>query len=221
MNDQLQFILSLCIGFTVIIGVIRYTTIDKSYYPFFYLAAISLVIEIANFAFEQKGMNDAISAMLNIFDYVEFFFLTWLFHLWGLFNYKKNTFIFIIIISLVCWAILTFYVDSITGYNFYFPVVYTMTLLFFAVAAFNKFVIPDRKSMFKNPKFWILMGVIIFFAFYLLTLSTGFSIFGKKSSSSFRRALQDIVSYSNLVVNLMFAIGALWVPKKKNFTGLF
>jgi hypothetical protein len=221
MNSEVQFILSLCIGFTVIIGIIRYRRIDKSYYPFFYLAAISLLVEITGFILVKNKIYPPMFAMANVFDYLEFFFCTWLFHLWGLFNFKKNIFLPVILISFISWLVFTFYIGSITGHNFYFPVIYSMTLLFFSLTAFNKFVIPDRKSMFKNPKFWILMGVIIFFAFYLLTLSSSLTIFGKNVSSSFRRSLQGIVSYSNLIVNLMYAIGALWIPKKKNFTRLF
>jgi hypothetical protein len=221
MNSEVQFILSLCIGFTVIIGVIRFTTIDKSYYPFFYLAVISLLMEITGFILVKNKMYNSMFAMVNVFDYLEFFFCTWLFHLWGLFNFKKNIFLSIILLSFICWLIFTFYTGNITRHNFYFPVIYSMALLFFTVTTFNKFVIQDRRAIFKNPKFWILMGMIIFFAFYLLTLSASLTIFGKNVSSSFRRSLQGIVIYSNLIVNLMFAIGALWIPKKKNFTRLF
>jgi hypothetical protein len=221
MNSEVQFILSLSIGFTVIIGVIRYRVIDKSYYPFFYLAGISLLMEIAGFVFTKTEMYSVILAIMNIFCFVEFFFYTWLFHLWGLFNFKRKIFIFIIILSFSCWLVFTFFVDGFTKTAIYFPVVYTMLLLFFALTAFNKVVIPDRGAIFKNPKFWILIGVIIFFAFYLLIASTRLSVFGKNTSSNLRRNLYDIVVYSNLIVNLMFAIGALWIPRKKNFTKLF
>jgi hypothetical protein len=221
MNSEVQFILSLCIGFTVVIGVIRFTTIDESYYPFFYLASISLLVEISTFILAKNSMYNVISVIINIFDYLEFFFLTWLFHLWGLFNFKRNIFLFIINIFFICWVIFTFYIGKITAYNLYFPIIYIMALLFFTVTTFNKFVIPDRGAIFKNPKFWILIGIIIFFAFYLLTTSTSMSIFGKNISGTFRKDLYGIVVYSNLIVNLMFAIGALCIPRKKDFTKLF
>jgi hypothetical protein len=221
MNSEVQFILSLSIGFTVIIGVIRYKRIDTSYYPFFYLATISLLVEIANFVLAKNKMYDAISVMMNVFCFAEFFFYTWLFHLWGLFNFKKNIFLLIAGLSFVCWIVITFFVDGITKTPVYFTVAYTMALLFFALTAFNKVVIPDRGAIFKNPKLWILMGVIIFFAFYLLIASTRLSVFGKNTSSDLRRNLYGIVVYSNLIVNLMYAIGALLIPWKKNFTRLF
>ncbi len=221
MNNEVQFILSLSIGLTVIIGIVRYNVIDTSYYPFFYLAGISLLAEVINFYIAKHEMINAYSVARNIFYYIEFYFYTWLFHTWGLFNFKRNIFLSIISFCFIVWVILTFFTGRVTEYNVYFPVIYTMALLSFAVTTFNKFVIQDRLAIFKNPKFWILMGVIIFFSFYLLIATANLSVFSKNASKVFRKDLYGIVVYSNLIVNLMFAIGALWIPRKKNFTKLF
>lgn len=221
MNNEVQFILSLCIAITVIIGVIRYKVIDPSYYPFFYLATISLLVEIMSFILSGNRMYEAISVMMNVFYFTEFFFYTWLFHGWGLFNFKRKVFLLIIGAFFICWTVLIFGVGTIKKPNYYFPVIYGITLLFFAVTTFNKFVIQDRGPIFKNPKFWILTGVIIFFSFYLLIESANLSVFGKNASGVLRRGLYGIVSYTNLIVNLMFATAALCIPRKKNFTKLF
>jgi hypothetical protein len=221
MTNKVQFILSLCIGLTVIIGVVKYKTIDRSYYPFFYLAGISLLVEIVSYILSANGIKSAIPVVINVFCFAEFFFYTWLFHVWGLFNFRYKVFFAVIAFFFAGWVILTFFAGTITQPNFYFRVIYSMTLLFFAVTCFNKFVIPHRAAIFKNPKFWILTGMIIFFSFYLLIQSANLSIFGMNTSKGFRRGLYDIVSYSNLIVNLMFAIGALCIPRKKNFTTLF
>ena len=221
MTNEVQFILSLCIGITVIIGVVKFKTIDKAYYPFFYLACIALLVEIASYILSTNEIKTAIPVVINIFCFAEFFFYTWLFHLWGLFNFRDKIFITVVAVFFIAWVIFTFFIGSITSPNFYFRVIYSMTLLFFAVTSFNKFVIPERTAIFKNPKFWILTGMVIFFSFYLLIQSANLSIFGINTSKGFRRGLYDIVSYSNLIVNLMFAIGALCIPRKKNFTTLF
>jgi hypothetical protein len=221
MNTEVQFILSLCIAITVIIGVIRYRVIDPSYYPFFYLATISLFVEIMNYILAKSKMYDPVLIMMNLFYFTEFFFYTWLFHQWGLFNFKRTVFLLIIGSYFICWTVFTFGVGSITKQGFYFPVIYAITLLFFAVTTFNKLVIQDRGAIIKNPKFWILTGVIIFFSFYVLIESANLSVFGKNASQVLRRGLYGIVSYTNLIVNLMFATAALCIPRKKNFTKLF
>jgi hypothetical protein len=221
MSGEMQFILSLCIVFTVVIGGIKFSKIDTSYYPFFYLATISLVVEIIGFILKRKGMNDAGIAMVNVFCYVEFFFYTWLFHAWGLFNFRKNNFIAITGLFFIIWAGLNIYEGNIATSDSYFKIIYPVTLLFFAVTTFNKFVIQDREPIFKNPKFWILIGILIFFTFYILIQASNISLLGKTTSNAFRRSLHGIVVYTNLIVNLMFAIGALCLPRKKNFTTPF
>jgi hypothetical protein len=221
MNNEVQFILSLSIAFTVIIGVIRYKIIDPSYYPFFYLAGISLLVEILSFILKKNKMYETVSVMMNVFYFAEFFFYTWLFHAWGLFNFNRTVFLLITGIFFIYWAALIFAAGTVKKPVYYFPVVYAITLLFFAVTTFNKFVIQDRGPIFKNPKFWILTGVIIFFSFYLLIESANLSVFGKNASIVFRGGLYGIVIYTNVIVNLMFATGALWIPRKKNFTKLF
>lgn len=221
MNNEVQFILSLCIAITVIIGVIRYKVIDPSYYPFFYLAAISLLVEIMSFILSKNKMYEAVSVMMNIFHFTEFFFYTWLFHSWGLFNFKRAVFLIITGTFFICWGTLIFIAGTIKKPGYYFPVIYAIALLFFAVTTFNKFVIQDRGTIIKNPRFWILTGVIIFFSFYVLIESANLSVFGKNASIVLRRGLYGIVSYTNLIVNLMFATAALCIPRKKNFTNLF
>jgi hypothetical protein len=221
MNNEVQFILSLSIAVTVIIGVIRYKVIDPSYYPFFYLAGIALLVEIVSFMLVKNKMYEVVLVVRNIFYFIEFFFYTWLFHAWGLFNFKRNVFWLITFVFFFCWTVFIFFEGGLTKPGHYFPVVYAIALLFFAVTTFNKFVIQDRGPIFKNPKFWILTGVIIFFSFYLLIESANLSVFGKNASIVFRRGLYSIVSYTNLIVNLMFATAALCIPRKKNFTKLF
>ena len=221
MNNEVQFILSLSIVFTVAIGVIRFKVIDPSYYPFFYLAAIALLVEISSFILAKNKMYQAVTVMMNLFYFIEFFFYTWLFHTWGLFNFRRGIFLTIVAVFFICWVILIFIAGQVTKPGYYFPVIYAITLLFFAVTTFNKFVIQDRGAIFKNPKFWILTGVIIFFSFYVLIESANLSVFGKNASIILRRGLYGIVSYTNLIVNLMFATAALCIPRKKNFTKLF
>ncbi|GAB2830124.1 hypothetical protein [Ferruginibacter profundus] len=219
--EVIQFILSLSIAPAVIIGIIKFKTIDKSYYPFFYLADIALLVEIVNYLLLEKETYAIKVVLINVYCFVEFFFYTWLFHLWGLFNFKQRYFVYVTVCMFVVWLVCSFYITSFTSPNMYFRVIYGTILLFFAVTAFNKLVIQDRAYLLKNPKFWILLGVIIFFAFYILSRTATLSLYGIDTSKQLQRGLHGVIDYSNLIVNLMFAIGALCIPRKKNFTTLF
>jgi len=71
-----------------------------------------------------------------------------------------------------------------------------------------------------NAKFWICMGIIIFYSFFTLTRATDLSGGMLHLSKSFKSNLQNIVNYSNLFVNLLYAVAVIWVPRKKNITTL-
>jgi hypothetical protein len=217
-----NFILGLSIVFAVIIGIIRFKVIDKSYHPFIYLNAISLLVEVLTYALPQVGQNSVTVIIANIFSFTEFYFFTWLFHNWGLFNFKKRIFILVCSIYFLAWVGFIFCFGGIKHYDLYFPVIASVTIIFFAVTVFNKFIVQDRTPFIKNPKFWIVTGIIIFFAFYVLITSTHLSLFGKQTSEKLAVELHKIVVYPNLLVNLMYAIAVLCIPKKKkNFTKLF
>jgi hypothetical protein len=221
MDDTLRFILSLSIGFAVIIGIVRFRRIDSAYYPFIYNIIIALLVEILNRILTVRGHPSAFMLLLNIFSYIDFFLFLWLFHNWGLFNRKKSTFIAIAVTFFIIWLLNNILVTGFVKHNLYFFILYSFALIFFSVNTFNKAVVHERSSIFRNPKFWICLGIIIFYSFFIVTVSTGLSLFMHNVSVEFRRGLQAISVFSNLLVNLLYAVAVLWIPRKKNFTSLF
>jgi hypothetical protein len=221
MDDTLRFIFSLSIGFAVIIGIVRFRRIDSAYYPLIYNAMVALVVEILNKMLTEKGYTDAFVFVLNVFSYIDFFLFLWLFHNWGLFNRKKSVFITIAGIFFLIWLSEGIFKTSFIKLNLYFFMLYAFALIFFSVNTFNRAVVHERSSIFRNPKFWICLGIIIFYSFFIVTVTTGISMFWNNVSVQFRRDLQAISVFSNLLVNLLYAVAVIWIPRKKNFTSLF
>lgn len=222
MSESLQFILSLTISFAVIIGIVRFQKIDRAYYPFIYYISLMLVVEIVVRLLAESGANDVIRTMMNIYTLVEFSLLAWLLHAWGLFNRNKTFFVALMCGFFLAWVVLTTIVDSIVyGQNFYFRVLYSFTLVLFAVSTFNKMVINHRGSIFQNAQFWICLGIIIFFTFFLLDNATKLSLVRHTISKDFKQNLQKIIVFSNLLVNFLYVVAVLWIPRKKNFMTSF
>jgi hypothetical protein len=221
MDDTLRFIFSLVVGFAVIIGIVRFRRIDPSYYPFIYNVIVALLVEILNRILTVTGHTVAFIFVLNVFSFIDFFLFLWLFHNWGLFNRKKSTFITIAGIFFMIWIVENALLTGFVKLNLYFFMLYAFALIFFSVNTFNKAVVHERSSIFRNPKFWICLGIIIFYPFFILTVITGISLFRNNVSVQFRRDLQAISVFSNLLVNILYAVAVIWVPRKKNFTSLF
>lgn len=221
MDITVRFYLSLSIIFAVIIGIVRYRKVNTSYYPLLYNVFLVLLVELSAMALMSSGKPKTFTALLNLFSITDFILFTWLFHNWGLFNRRKDVFIYIIAIFFIAWVILTLFLDGLTFPNFYFRILYSFALIFFSVNTFNKVVVHERGNIFRNPKFLICLGIIIFYTFFVLVCVTNVSVVRQSVTKLFRSHLQEINVYSNLLVNLLYAVAILWIPRKQNFTTPF
>jgi hypothetical protein len=181
-----------------------------------------LLIEIVVKILTDTGTFQVIGPMMNIYTLAEFGLLAWLFHAWGLFNRNKTFFTILMSAFFAAWLVITVIMNSIVNDpNFYFRVLYSFALVIFAVSAFNKMVVNHRGSIFQNAQFWICLGIIIFFTFFLLDNATKLSLVRHKISVDFSINLQKIIVFSNLLVNILYVVAVIWIPRKKNFMTSF
>jgi len=217
MNDTVRFVLSLSIVFAVLIGIVRFRKIDKSYYPFLYRIFLVLIVEITARVLLVSGEPRNFSAVLNTFSILDFCLFTWLFHNWRLFNGNKTIFLSILGTGIIAWVFITLVMGNIFTTNFAFRIGYSFALIAFSVNTFNKAVVNDRRNIFRNPKFWICLGIIIFYTFFILVYLVNLSLFRSNISKPFRQNLQEISVFSNILANLLYAVAIIWIPRKKNF----
>ena len=219
--DTVHFVLSQSILIAFIIGIVRYRKIDPAYYPFLYYTGAAVLMEILARIFTLYERPDWHLPALRVYSFVEFCLFTWLFHNWGLFNRRKAVFFSLLGIFFILWIISSFFIHDLNEQNFSFLVLYSFALIFFSVNTFNKVVVHERGNIFRNPKFLICLGIIIFYTFFTLVNVTSLSVFKQNVSRSFRVNLQQINVYTNFLVNLLYAVAILWIPRKQNFTTPF
>ncbi|HTL09641.1 MAG TPA: hypothetical protein VL307_15320 [Chitinophagaceae bacterium] len=218
MNPTVEFLLSMSILIPLSIGIVRWKVIDNSYYPFLYNLVTVLLVELF---IKMQTTEAAVNKTINIFSLIDFCLFAWLFHNWGLFNRNKKAILAIVLGALPVWAGITFFLSGFSHINNAFLLLYSAALIFFSVTTFNKIVVQQRINIFTNARFWICIGIIIFYSFFILTRATDIStgVF-KHVSKSFKDNLQLINTYSNLFVNLLYAVAVIWIPRKKNITTL-
>jgi hypothetical protein len=222
MSDLLKFWLSLSIVFAVITGIIRFRKIDPSYYPFIYRVSLSLVVELLRRVLLLDQNNAAATLVTNFFSLADFFLFAWLFHNWGLFKKDKTLFLGILLSFFVVWCITAYTFPRHFFYpNLYFRILYSFALIFFSVTTLNSLIINTRGGMLKNAKFWICIGIIIFYTLFIIICATQLSILKENVSKEFQRKFYDIMVFSNLFVNLLYAGAVLWIPRKKVFTAVY
>ena len=214
------FLLSLSILFAAILGVIKFRKMDPAYHPFVYYCCLAVLVEILVYILLLNDMKYIVGTVYNFFALAEFYLLTRMFHNWGLFKRKKNTFTGIIVLSFLLFAC-TLYIRGYNKINYFSKIVNSFALIFFSISAFNRMIQNERNNIFKNAKFWICIGMVIFFTYYILVNTEQLSFLNIKRTKAFEDKVWLINAYSNVFVNLLYAVAVIWIPRKKNFTSLF
>jgi hypothetical protein len=215
MNDTIRFILSLSIAPAVIMGMVRYRKMDASYHPFLYYTWFVLLFEILVYLLSTQKAYNTLGVLFNLYAFVEFVLLTWIFHKWGLFKRNRAIVFSIMIIFFFIWVFTIFYFKGIYKKSNHFAIAYSFALIFYSISSFHRLVIQEYRSIFINAKFWICTGVIIFYSYFVIGSSVRLLIQRSKANVKFFEQLQEIDVYSNLLVNILYAIAIIWIPNKK------
>lgn len=219
MSDTTFFILSLSIVFAAILGVIRFRKMDPAYHPFVYYACLSVLVEIPVYILLSHNLIHIVPTVYNLFALAEFYLLTRMFHNWGLFKRNKNIFFSIITLAFLLFAG-TLYIRGYDKTNYFARIVNSFALIFFSISSFNTMILNERNNIFKNAKFWICIGMVIFFTYLILVNTEQLSFLNIKRTKDFENKVWLISAYSNLFVNLLYAVAVIWIPRKKNIITL-
>lgn len=193
---------------------------DPSYHPFVYYTWCAFIFEIIVFWLSKQKAYVTLGFLFNFYAVSEFYLLTCLFHRWGLFNKNRALFYSIIVFSILVWLAMMIFTKGFFKINRYFAIAYSFALIFFCISSFNKMVIQERRNILSNAKFWICIGIIIFYTYFLITNTVRVFVAASESKEEIVNKIQNINVYSNLLVNLLYAIALLWIPRKKNFITL-
>ena len=213
MSYEIIDLLSYSIAVAAITGLIRLKKIDKSFTPFIILMWLGLLNEIISSLLIRKGYSNAINS--NIYSLLEALLITMFFRNLDLFNWKKKMYPVLLILFILLWVAENFIIEKITDFNSYFNIVYSFVIVLMSITMINRLIIESRKTLVLNPIFLICIGFIVFFIY--ATLIEIFWVWGLNASDEFRTSVYRIMTYINLVVNLIYALAILWIPTKRKY----
>jgi hypothetical protein len=96
-----------------------------------------------------------------------------------------------------------------------FAIIYSFCLVFLAINQINLLITEERKPLYRNAKFIICIGILIFFTFKIMVES--FSVLKLNLSDMFMSDVYDILVCVNFLVNLLFAYAAIRMPTREPF----
>jgi hypothetical protein len=209
------FLISQFILLPLIIGLIRLRRIDKSYQPFYCLLWIGFITELISFIL-IKGFGKSNFIPVNIYALVEWTMIAWQFHVWGFLRQRKRVFYALLTFTTLFWIVENLVPHASSGVVPYFRFLNFFLIVLLSVNKINFMITHDNRNLFRNPKFLICIGFIIYFIFMIVYFwAFEVSRFGKSEITS---SIIILMVYVNALTNIIYAIAFLFIPAPVKFT---
>jgi len=214
----MNFYILVALNFTIliagIVGGIRFRNVHHNYYPLLYFFWLGGFNEILSYVLIHMDVNIAING--NVYILFESFLIAWYFKRTGLF--KKATILFYCILTAlaVVWVFENFVFNSITKVGVYFRILYSFTIVLMSIHSVNTLITRRGGALLKDASFLINVGFITYYTYKVIV--EAFWIYGLSSSLNFQMVVYNILIYINAIVNFIYALAALWMPKRQAFT---
>jgi hypothetical protein len=214
MTYTLAVILSFSIAIAAVIGWVRFSKINPTYYPFLFCIWIGFLNEIVGYLITKEGYSNAVNN--NIYVLFESLLLTWQFDNWKLFKGPRYLFVLLLCLFTFTWVMEGFFIKGITHTISYFRILYSFVIVLMSISIMNEQLLRERRNFLKNSIFLICLGSVIYYTNKVIIGM--FWLYGLKMSIPFMVSLVWIMVFINLFTNLIFALAILWMPTKHRFS---
>jgi len=208
---------SLSAGVAAVIGGVRFKQVPKTYRPFIFFCMAAFINDgyglIASQIFKTNTVNS------NIYVLIESMLLLWLFYNWSddYSRKKKNIrFTIIAILFTIVWLVDNLVMHDMTTINSMFRVVYSFVIVLLSIEQINLVFHRERQSILRNARFIICAAFVIFYTYK--TIVEVFFMIDLGMSRNFYVQLYYILVLLNLIINLIYALALLWIPRKQRFS---
>ncbi len=208
----LSEIFALSILIAGVISLVRIGRIDRTYYPFIILIWLASLNEILSGFLMYFGFSTLLNN--NIYVLCESLLILWFFKKLKT-VFKSNTVFIGLSVSLILlWSVENFIIRNIAdNISYYFRICYSFVTVICSITTVNYLIVTERKSLLKMPVFLICIGFITYFTYKILL--EAFELYGV--TENFIANVYTILIYLNLIVNLLFALAVLWIPRKREY----
>ncbi|MEJ7737719.1 MAG: hypothetical protein WKF97_09860 [Chitinophagaceae bacterium] len=230
MSDaDLLFLLSLSVIVPVTVGLVRSRKISVSYQPFLLYLNISLLAECITYLFIKMFKNSAIPN--NVFMLVECNVLLFQFYYWRINKDRKKFFLTLIALCSSVWIIENILFAKVTVFGPVFRFLYSFILVLLALNEINFMIVRENKNLFKNSKFLICLGFMIYFLYQILYEGSFFvnvilmnsdTIAGRETRSqskgiNFSKSIITSFAYIAAFIKIVYAIAIFYIPARTKF----
>ena len=213
MNFYVSALLSSTILIAAIIGGVRINRVHPSYYPLLFSFWLASFNELLSIYLAINRVTTILNG--NIYVLLESILITWYFKRLGIFKHVPVLFYCILTALGMLWTLETFIFNTIYEMSIYYRIFYSSLIVLMSIHTINGFITKSRGALLKHSSFLVCIGFIIFYTYKVII--EAFFLYGL-SSIRFQIVVFDILVYINVVVNFIYALAALWMPKRQAFT---
>jgi len=209
-KNVLNFLMSESILIPIIIGAVRIKSLNKAYYPFFILLLLGLLSELVSFILIEK-FKTGNAADVKVYSLVECCIVLYQLYVWQNSARYRQLFILLAAICVVFWAVECIVFSNINTWSPYFRVFYAFVIILLSVNQINSMMFNHDGPLFKNPRFVISLGFIIFFLYQILYEAAYY--IGSESTIAIKIIFG--YSYNNFFTNMIYAVAIFIITAKK------
>ncbi len=213
-SNVLKFLLSQSILIPIIVGMVRIKRLTKVYYPFFLLMVLGVFSELVCFIYIEifKASN---ASVVKVYSLIECCLILYQLYLWKSSTRYRRLFLVLGAISVIFWIVECILFSNINTWSPYFRVFYAFVIILLSVNQINSMMFNHDEPLFKNPRFIICLGFIVFFLYQILYEAAFYS--GSEQSTIATKIIFGD-SYINVFTNIIFAVALFIITAKKEDT---
>lgn len=216
MNHTQVVLFSATILFPAIAGIIKFRNIERDFYPFIIFLWVATLNEIISYFISVLGYSTTLNN--NIYILAEALLILWQFKEWEVFQSYKKGYTIMTLALVAVWLLDNSNIERLGSITSPFRLLYSFMIVLMSIHINNRLVFTSKKSLLKNPVFIICCGFTIYFTYKILV--EVFWIYGLNATRNFRIGVYEILTWINALINILYLVALLCIPKKPHYIEL-
>ena len=203
---------ALSIVIAAVIAIVRYKRIYPGFRPFLFVCWASLVTETVCFFLINNGNFTMMP--YGIYSLIESLLLTWFFREMGIFERRPFFFTLLMILYPLGWTIEAVFFENLNQNMTWFRLGHSFIVVVLTVILLSRELSTQRTHLLKSAVFLLCTA---FLCYYSCSVIAGvFELYG--GHGKFTKQLQLISIYLNFIVNLIYAVAILCMPRHLRYS---
>ena len=197
------------------VALFLWKKIEPDYRPFCVLLGLAVLSEAASY-WSIHWLHTSNAIPTNIYGLLECTLIIYQFYRWNSFRGKVRWYYSLQAGSLVLWAFCNLIFFHIGDYDVpFYRIGYPFALVILSVNEINLMITHDSRNLYKNARFVICLGFIIFFLYQIL-YEGAFLVSEMDKSEVVSNKIIALFAYVNVFVNGLYFVAVLLIPRKRN-----